>query len=108
MRQSFLLALALVAACSKTPLVNAPPTCAGLGQAICNDACTDTFADSKNCGSCGNTCPVGTACSDGACVPWCAGAGGTLCAGDCVDIQTDNVNCGGCAGDGGQSCATGQ
>jgi hypothetical protein len=63
-------------------------------------ACVSLASDSSNCGQCGNVCPEGIACQDGACS--CAG-GGQACNGTCVDTQTDTFNCGKC----GVACGAG-
>lgn len=39
----------------------------------CGGACVDTRNDPQNCGTCGNACPAGLACSAGACALACAG-----------------------------------
>ncbi|HVY25200.1 MAG TPA: hypothetical protein VHB79_01560 [Polyangiaceae bacterium] len=62
--------------------------------------CVALASDAQNCGACGNACPAGIACENGACS--CAG-GGQACDGTCVDVQTDAKNCGKC----GNACAAG-
>jgi hypothetical protein len=76
------------------------------GFADCNmlpgDGCEAKLGDDpSNCGSCGNVCPNGEACSNGAC--GCNG-GGTVCNGTCADTSTDRNNCGTC----GNVCASAQ
>jgi hypothetical protein len=34
---------------------------------VCNGTCINPLTSSKNCGSCGNVCPAGVSCHDGAC-----------------------------------------
>jgi hypothetical protein len=102
------------------------------GQALCQNQCFDTRqfdTDNANCGACGNACPAGQFCSNGACgscaqlgdrcgvngdccsgfcdqggcdKPSCA-AGQTACGPNCVDTSSDAGNCGAC----GQSCPLG-
>lgn len=67
-----------------------PDGCAGM---LCGGVCTDTQQDDKNCGKCGNACPTGIACQNGACA--CPN-NGKACGGTCVDTQSDKNNCGGC------------
>ena len=69
--------------------------------------CANTQTDNANCGTCGNVCGGGTACSNGVCKVTC-GTGATLCsldggAGYCANLQTDNNNCGSC----GNQCVVG-
>jgi hypothetical protein len=45
-----------------------PPTC-GTGMTACSGVCVDLTSNSKNCGSCGNACPVGDTCNSGTCGP---------------------------------------
>ena len=51
--------------------------------------------DASNCGSCGNACGSGQACSGGACAFAC-GAGQEVCSGACVFTSSNTFNCGGC------------
>ncbi len=87
--------------------LDAPDTCPS-GQAMCAGSCTDTLADSANCGGCGVACPSGEVCSAGSCSATCGG-GLSRCGDDagapyCANLQTDNANCGAC----GTACAPGQ
>jgi hypothetical protein len=59
------------------------PDCGG--SVCCAHQCSDTTADAKNCGACGNTC----------------GAGSSCCASSCTDTQGSLANCGAC----GKICA---
>ena len=61
---------------------------------IVDDGCeTNLESDPKNCGSCGDVCPAGTICWDGAC--GCP-AGYTACGTECVKLDEDDYNCGAC------------
>jgi Collagen triple helix repeat (20 copies) len=51
--------------------------------------------DSSNCGSCGNACGSGQACTAGACAFAC-GEGQKVCSGACTAVSSDIFNCGGC------------
>ncbi len=104
-------------------LPNATPGCvagvcavascaAGFGNcdAMAANGCeTNLGADNRHCGACGNACPGGQACVDGACRVTCA-AGQRVCAGACVNDQTDNNHCGACgnACGGGTRCVAGR
>jgi hypothetical protein len=88
------------------------------------ETCTDVSADNLNCGTCGNDCDSGTACSNGYCCPALQYNAGTaqapLCCDSneiacnvsgtltCINPATSTTNCGGCAGVGGIACGTGQ
>ena len=48
------------------------PQCTAPNQ-FCGSTCTNLQTDPNNCGTCGNACPVGGACSKGECV--CASDG---------------------------------
>jgi len=95
----------LSAGCSKTK-----PDCKGTAVA-CGDVCVDPSSDNRNCGTCGNACEAGTACSDGFCAVMCA-AGRVNCDGSCIDPQTDRSHCGAagsCTGaEAGLACSEGQ
>ena len=65
--------------------------------------CADTATDDRNCGACGNVCPLGQRCSERRCQVTCA-VGQTECAGACRDTQTDRAHCGAC----GRACAAGE
>jgi len=98
--------------CAKKADTCPPPTfctpesiCCDVSQTPCNDQCVDTQTDPSNCGSCGNVCPAGEQCVQGAC-----GCGGvscgppnTCCNNQCVNTQTDPNNCGSC----GNACPPG-
>jgi hypothetical protein len=72
-------------------------------QSLCNGQCIPTSSDGKNCGSCGNVCSGGTACSGGVCEATCM-PGLVACDGACVDPKSDSDNCGAC----GHKCPAGQ
>ena len=66
---------------------------------------TNLATNNSSCGSCGQSCGPGTACSGGSCASVCTG-GTTYCGGSCVDLTADGRNCGGCGNvcPGGQVC----
>ncbi len=67
---------------------------AGAGCETCGGAsCVSLASDPLNCGACGNPCPEGIACQDGACQ---CPEGQLSCGGSCVDVTSDAANCGGC------------
>jgi hypothetical protein len=65
------------------------------GQILCNGTCTDTSANSQNCGACGKICALDSICINGACLSPCL-PGQTSCNGSCVDIGSNSQNCGAC------------
>ncbi len=73
--------------------------------------CANTLTDNANCGSCGNQCEPGEACSSGQCTTTCQ-PNETLCGADtdagaapyCANLQSDNANCGCC----GNACGPNQ
>ena len=77
--------------------------CNDVHQLNCDGTCVYYLTDPLNCGACGNICPSGQSCSEGACVSMCP-AGTTLCGGTCVDLLVDPLNCGGC----GNACGDNQ
>jgi hypothetical protein len=44
-----------------------PSTCSGSTPNLCGTSCTNLQADTNNCGTCGNSCIAGQACSAGVC-----------------------------------------
>jgi hypothetical protein len=82
----------------------APNTCCG-NPVSGATSCVDTDTDNNNCGTCGQVCPTGEQCVQGACgcgEQTCA-VGAVCCDNRCVNLQTDPNNCGSC----GQACGTG-
>ena len=82
----------------------------GPTETKCGTTCVDVTSDGKNCGQCGNVCPIGFACKASKCVLDCgtknacgssddAGADAGLV---CVDLTSDPKNCGAC----GKDCTT--
>jgi Carboxypeptidase regulatory-like domain/Collagen triple helix repeat (20 copies)/Stigma-specific protein, Stig1 len=69
---------------------------------------TDLLSDPQNCGTCGNSCAKGLACSNGVCAVTCP-AGQVLCGASCVNTATDASNCGACGNTcgAGSACANG-
>jgi len=82
-----------------------------LGQNGCEmcggTACASLSSDAGNCGTCGNVCPQGTSCLNGACL---CPSGQSACGSACVDETVDSQNCGACgnACPAGASCSGGQ
>jgi hypothetical protein len=70
--------------------------CAAQGLTDCGGFCTDTLSDSNNCGSCGNSCPLGGYCAGGACVGGDPCSGLTNCSGVCANVNYDSYHCGAC------------
>jgi hypothetical protein len=73
------------------------------GFADCNgrpdDGCEiDLRSDLNHCGACGQTCPAGATCSNGACL---CPSGSLPCEGQCVNVTENPLNCGAC----GVSCS---
>jgi len=75
----------------------------GEGETLCGDACVDLALDPRNCGACGNACPAGQVCADGACSTACA-EGMTDCDGVCRNLLGDGSHCGAC----GNACRSDQ
>ena len=75
----------------------------------CGDGCVDTKSDGQNCGGCGQACPAGQVCSNGACAIACYN-GTSACGQSCVNLQDDPQNCGTCmtACKGGEVCSMGK
>jgi hypothetical protein len=80
---------------SMSALINCEPAPCTPNQITCNGVCTSTQSDANNCGACGNVCPAGDSCTNGACATPCP-AGLTLCSGACINLQSDPGNCGMC------------
>ena len=71
----------------------------------CSGNCVNFKSNPKSCGSCTNSCGLGSVCSAGSCV-----GGGQACANgetkcpaltpnSCANLQTDSTNCGACGND---------
>jgi len=76
------------------------------GSVACDGTCVRLTTDSAHCGACGNTCPGGEVCSNGACAATCAAPLATCgvdAAAFCTNLSNDPANCGGC----GELCAGG-
>lgn len=90
----------LVVACGDVTGNSGGETCSA-PSTECGGVCTSTVTDNANCGTCGNACPAGQACSDGVCSVTCASPL-TTCSGSsaedayCADIESDRSNCGAC------------
>ncbi|KAI9858785.1 MAG: hypothetical protein M1813_007252 [Trichoglossum hirsutum] len=63
------------------------------GMTLCDDKCVDLTADEKNCGSCGNICPLTLSCINSACD---CKDGFSLCEDTCMELSSDPQNCGIC------------
>lgn len=74
------------------------------GQRACGDRCVDVAWDVAHCGSCGNACAAGLACSRGRCQATCDAprvACSVAGAPRCIDAASDVAHCGDC----GRACA---
>ncbi len=67
----------------------------------CGGSCVDVLTDAANCGACGEACPGGVSCHDGAC---CPSETPSVCADACVDTASSAAHCGRC----GHACAEGE
>jgi len=74
--------------------------CPDSAPRLCDNHCVDFQSDAHNCGGCGNACPTGSTCQNGACM---CPTGTQLCVDACVDVSTDSANCGSC----GSACPAG-
>ncbi|HMI92928.1 MAG TPA: hypothetical protein VK509_16245, partial [Polyangiales bacterium] len=75
-----------------------------IGETVCNDKCTDPFANAAHCGGCNQPCDSGLVCGNGVCVAPCE-AMQTMCGAGCVATSTSTSPsvCGPCA----ITCASG-
>jgi hypothetical protein len=80
---------------------NKPDCCPSSAPRLCNNHCVDSLSDAGNCGGCGNICPPGATCQNGACM---CPSGTRLCGAACVDVTSDSANCGSC----GSACPPGE
>jgi hypothetical protein len=73
-------------------------TCVG-GFVNCDgdmtNGCEANLNSAAHCGRCGNACPVGTVCANGACSSSCP-SGQTICGTACATLASDLNNCGAC------------
>jgi hypothetical protein len=90
---------------------SAEPQICTPGQTQCGRSagCVNLASNVAHCGSCGHTCSVGQACSNGMCrggAPQTCTPGQTLCgrSAGCVNIASNPAHCGSC----GHSCGVGQ
>jgi hypothetical protein len=67
--------------------------CSCLPEFLCGNSCVDTDTDREHCGECDNECPMGAACSGGACE---CPRELDVCDDGCVDLNADDFNCGAC------------
>jgi Stigma-specific protein, Stig1 len=77
------------------------------GEQSCGaTSCANLASDPRNCGGCGQVCPLGDnnlnapTCVNGNCVVNCTGSS-VSCSGSCVELATNVSNCGSC----GHACA---
>ena len=75
-----------------------PQNCSGT---CCGDVCVETENDDKNCGACGQECPMGTKCAAGRCgcppTNIVCGMGQSCCGmNGCKSLDSDQNNCGVC------------
>ncbi|WP_437486264.1 MXAN_6577-like cysteine-rich protein [Sorangium sp. So ce1014] len=63
------------------------------GLALCSEGCVDLDIHPHHCGGCGQACPIGQPCEDGACR---CDAGLAACDGGCADLSNDPLHCGSC------------
>nr|AYM52930.1 hypothetical protein [Sorangium cellulosum] len=127
------LAAAVLAATSACGSDEAPAQICDVPYFDCDGVCVALGSDPDNCGACGDECPAGASCVNGACEApsqggGAGGAGGTddtavgggggapdceggrymeRCDGVCVDTRTDPDHCGKCGKqcDPGRACA---
>ena len=94
--------------CSGAPGGPAPTCPDSLTQ--CTDSCVDLSSSPGNCGACGRSCAIGTACQAGGCEPLsCANglkcpAKSSCCAGSCMDVTLQACNDGNATN--GDGCST--
>jgi len=88
--------------------------CENAALTHCDDECVDTQQNNRNCGGCGQKCPLcisqsndssyGVRCVGGQCAPpEDTGINFAICGDACLDLDYDRRNCGTC----GNKCATG-
>ena len=71
------------------PCIPPGPTCSP-SETDCNGACTDLTTDPSNCGTCGQACPAGDACQNGACTPATECGNGSVDPGEVCDDGNRN------------------